>query len=109
MGKIISEMEHYSDKGKEGLKMFFLYGLQMLRSAMLIQHQDLSDKLTATELEFAGKLSKLIELKSTQIIYDAFNEAIFEIDRNGSVKLILINLSLKLKNSLRPKVVSPTN
>lgn len=109
MSKIISEMDQYSDKGKEGLKLFFLYGLQMLRSAMLIKHQDLSDKLTATELEFAGKLSKLIELSSTQIIYDAFNEAIFEIDRNGSVKLILINLSLKLKNSLRPKVVSPTN
>jgi DNA polymerase-3 subunit delta' len=109
IGKIISEMEIYSDKGKEGLKLFFLYGLQMLRSAMLTKHQDLSDKLTATELEFAGKLSKLIEMDSSQIIYKAFNDAIFEIDRNGSVKLILINLSLKLKNSLRPKVVSPAN
>ncbi len=104
ISKIIGEMDQYSDKGKEGLKLFFLYGLQMLRSAMLIKHQNLSDKLTATELEFAGKLSNLIELENIQTLYNAFNESIFEIDRNGSVKLILINLSLKLKNSLRAKV-----
>ncbi len=104
--KIIKEMEVYSDKGKEGVKLFFLYGIQMIRSAMLIKYQDLSKKLTPAELEFVNKLSKLIELDNTQIIYDAFNQAIFEIDRNGSVKLILINLSLKLKNCLKPKMVS---
>lgn len=106
IGKIISELESYSEKGRDGLKMFLTYGIHMLRAAMLVKHQDLKNKLTSTELEFAEKLSKLIEIESTQAIYEAFNTAIFEIDRNGSVKLILINLSLKLKNSLKPKQVS---
>ncbi len=103
IGKIISEIDQYADKGKEGLKMFLLYGIQMVRSALLIQHQSLENKLTANEIEFVTKLSKLIHLDNTQEIYQALNQAIFEIDRNGSTKLILINLSLKLKYSLRPK------
>lgn len=104
--KIMSEMEKYSDSGREGLKMFFTYGIHMLRSAMLGKYQDLSTKLSANELEFSGKLSKIIDLESAQVMYEGFNDAIFEIERNGSVKLILINLSLKLKNCLRPKPVT---
>ena len=103
LGKIISEADQYSEKGKEGLKMFLMYGIQMVRSALLIQHQSMENKLTAGEIEFVGKLAKLIHLENARDIYEALNQAIFEIDRNGSIKLILINLSLKLKYSLRPK------
>ncbi|MCC6819030.1 MAG: hypothetical protein IT245_09080, partial [Bacteroidia bacterium] len=103
LSKIMLEIEKYTENGKEGLKMFFIYGIHLLRSSMLIKYQDLSSKLSANELEFAGKLSKIIELESAQIMYEGLNDAIFEIERNGSVKLILINLSLKLKNCLRPK------
>ncbi len=103
LGKIIGDMDIYADKGKEGFKMFLLYGIQMVRSALLIQHQSLEHKLTANEIEFVTKLSKLIHLENAKDIYEALNGAIFEIDRNGSMKLILINLSLKLKYSLRSK------
>jgi DNA polymerase-3 subunit delta' len=103
LGKILMEIDQYADKGKEGLKMFLLYGIQMVRSALLIQHQSLENKLTANEIEFVTKLSKLINLDNTKDIYEALNQAIFEIDRNGSVKLIIINLSLKLKYSLKPQ------
>jgi DNA polymerase III subunit delta' len=104
LGKIIGEIDQYAEKGKEGLKMFLLYGIQMIRSALLIQHQSMENKLTANEIDFVSKLSKLIHLDNAREIYQALNQAIFEIDRNGSTKLILINLSLKLKYSLRPKV-----
>jgi DNA polymerase-3 subunit delta' len=103
VGKIIVEIDKYTEKGKERLKMFFQYGLQMLRSALIVDHQDISSKLTKGEYEFVQKLSKLINLKNADEIYRSFNRAIFELDRNGSVKLILINLSLKLKSCLRAK------
>lgn len=105
LAKIMGELDLYSSKGKEGLKMFFTYGIHMLRSAMLFKYQDLSSKLSAQELEFVGKLSNLIHLEAAQDIYNVLNDAIFEVDRNGSVKLILINLSLKLKNSLKSKPI----
>jgi DNA polymerase-3 subunit delta' len=104
LGKIIGEADQYTDKGKEGLKMFLLYGIQMIRSALLIQHQSMENKLTPNEIDFVSRLSKFIQLDNAREIYQALNQAIFEIDRNGSTKLILINLSLKLKYSLRPKV-----
>ncbi len=101
LNKIISDMESYTDKGKEGLKMFLNYGVHLLRSSLLIKHRPADSTLTAAESEFVSKLSKFIHIGNISEIYDAFNRAIFEIDRNGSVKLILINLSLKLKSCLK--------
>jgi len=100
---IMDNIENYTEKGKEGLKMFFTYGIHMLRSAILIKHQNLESRLSAQELEFVSKLSNLISIEAAQEIYKAFNNSIFEIDRNGSVRLILINLSLTLKNNLKTK------
>jgi hypothetical protein len=62
-----------------------------------------SDKLqlNSAEKEFVSKLSKWVNQSNIQALYETFNKAIFEIDRNGSVKLILINVSLRLKNCLQ--------
>jgi DNA polymerase-3 subunit delta' len=109
VSKIISDMDAYTDKGKEGLKLFLNYGVHLLRSSLLVRHRPENNKLTEAELEFANKLSKFIHIGNISQIYDGFNKAIFEIDRNGSVKLILINLSLKLKNCLRMPEPYKTN
>lgn len=101
IGKIIAELDTFVERGKEQVKMLLIYGIHMVRASMLINHQDLSSRLSSNELEFAGKLSKLIGLEAANTIYHEFNRAIFEIDRNGSVKIILINLSLNLKNCLK--------
>lgn len=106
LSKIISDMDGYTEKGKEGLKMFMNYGVHLLHSAFLVKHKSMEATLTEAELEFVKKISKFIHIGNIAEIYDAFNRAIFEMDRNGSVKLILINLSLKLKNCL--KMVEPT-
>jgi hypothetical protein len=53
-------------------------------------------------------LSKLLNLKGRETIYKAINQAFFEIDRNGNLKFIIINLSLSLKNNFlrQPKAQS---
>lgn len=99
--KVLGDMDVYTDKGKEGLKLFLNYGIHLLRSSLLLPHKAADIKLSEGEMAFVSKLSKFIHLGNIGLIYDEFNQAIFEIDRNGSVKLILINLSLKLKSCLR--------
>ena len=101
IGNILSNMDGYTEKGKEGLKLFMNYGVHLLRSSMISRHREADPTLTASEAEFVGKVARFIHIGNIGEIYDAFDKAIFEIDRNGSVKLILITLSLKLKNCLR--------
>jgi hypothetical protein len=69
---------------------------------MVSAHQAEKDWLTPNENEFVKKLSKFIHIENVQQIYNAFNNSIYETERYGNVKLIYINLSLKLKNSMKP-------
>jgi DNA polymerase-3 subunit delta' len=103
INKIINEIERYTENGKEGLKLFLKYGMQLVRYALIHKHRDSDNTLGVAESEFIGKLAKFIHMGNAQTIYEAFNHSIFEIDRNGNVKLILINLSLKLKYALKIK------
>lgn len=107
-GNIASVMKFMDDMTKESkdvIKNFLHYGLHIVRAALVVNHQDLSHKLTQNENEFAKKLAQFIHVGNAKEIYEAFNHAIFEVERYANVKLMFITLSLKLKNSMK---VSPT-
>lgn len=101
MTKVIGDMDKFSEKGKEGIKLFLLYGIQLFRACLLMAQNSDKLQLNSAEKEFVSKLSKWVNQSNIQALYETFNKAIFEIDRNGSVKLILINVSLRLKNCLQ--------
>jgi hypothetical protein len=42
-----------------------------------------------------------IHVENAKDIYEAFNNAIFEVERYANIKLMFITLSLKLKNSMK--------
>lgn len=98
---VLGNMEHFTEKGKDGIKMFLHYGLHLLRSSLMFRHMPETERLTPAEADFVRKFAEFIHLGNIEEIYKSFNDAVFEIDRNGNVKLILINLSLTLKNCLR--------
>ncbi len=102
MEGIFAFTEKLSEEGKDFFKIFLIYGLHIVRATLLSNHQSANGWLTANENEFVGKLSKFIHIGNAQEIYKAFNDSIFETERYGNVKLIYINLSLKLKNSMKP-------
>ena len=109
MTKVIADMDKFSEKGKEGIKLFLLYGIQLFRACLLYAQQSDQLQLNAAEKEFVSKLSKWVNQSNIQALYETFNKAIFEIDRNGSVKLILINVSLRLKNCLQMAMAQTNN
>jgi len=101
MYEVMASVDSLADKGKERLKTFLLYGISMIRASALSKYSDNVTKMTVNEKEFVEKFSAFITANNTEDIYNALNRAIYEVERNGSLKLILINLSLKLKSSLR--------
>jgi len=102
MENIFEFTDKLSEGGKDYFKIFLTYGLHIIRATMVSAHQSEKDWLTPNENEFVKKLSKFIHIENVQQIYNAFNNSIYETERYGNVKLIYINLSLKLKNSMRP-------
>ena len=72
-----------------------------MRATLVINHQNLENRLTENENEFAKKLSQFIHIENAKDIYEAFNSAIFEVERYANIKLMFITLSLKLKNSMK--------
>lgn len=96
-----------ADKGKDFVKNFLHYSLQMVRATMLNQYISMQNKLSAKENELTKKLTNIIHIDNAQLMYTALNESIYEIERNGNLKLIIIHLSLKIKNCLKMGQKSP--
>lgn len=101
ISNILRDIETFSDRGKEGLKLFIQYGMHMMRSVIRVRNGSGIQNLVQDELEFVTRLSRFIHQGNAEKIYNAFNHAIYELERNGSVKLVIINLSLSLKNCLK--------
>jgi DNA polymerase III subunit delta' len=86
-------------KDKEGLKNFLYYTLEILRLANSSNFKTESNPNNIEEEKLALTLSKLLNLESRIKLYRNINQAFYEIDRNGNVFLILINISLTLRNN----------
>ena len=97
-------VEQLNKKGKEYLKNFLLFTIRMLRENLLmhIQLQDLNS-LSKAEKEFSEKFSSFITPENTKGILNEMNQAFGHIERNGNVKLILFDLSIKTGKLLRKK------
>lgn len=105
---IFNWAESFSEKGKDEAKHFLNYILELLRYSAVVEHKSISKEVAAEEEKIIITLSKLLNLKSREKIYNAINQAFYEIDRNGNLKFIIINLSLTLKNNFlrQPKAQS---
>ncbi|MFN8255321.1 MAG: DNA polymerase III subunit delta [Bacteroidales bacterium] len=93
--------------GRERQKNFITYSLRLFRenfilNSMEAQNHDLSS-LTNEELNFSSKFYTFIHENNIKEISDEFNLAYKHIERNGTDKIIFLDLALKLVKLLRYK------
>lgn len=93
--------KEYAEEGRETLKAFFTYGLEILRSAMVSKEGVASGGLNAQELEFASKFGQVITPSKGEQLYKLFNQAIYDIERNGNAKMIFMDISFKMARVLK--------
>ncbi len=107
-----SELEKWAssfkESGKNEAKNFLNYALEIIRLSAIVEFKSVSQLVDAEEERVILSLSRLMDLSNREHVYKAFNKAFYEIERNGNLKLILIDLSLTLRNNFKrePKVVS---
>ncbi len=81
---------------KESLKAFLIYGIRVIRYCLHLNtpgHPEIV--LRGKELEFVRNFSKYVTVSNAEALFGLFNEAIFHIERNAYVPLVLMDVSLR--------------
>lgn len=102
--QLISWSDTIAKTGRETQKRFLDYCLQFFRQALLMNYK--SDHLVFMETKSGFDLSKFAPFVHSGNILDIekeLNDAMYHIERNGSPKIILLDLSMKLTRFLHKK------
>jgi len=106
----ISWTEEIAKTGKETQKKFFLYCIDIYRQALLLNYKsedllyiDPDEKSFNDEKFTLRSFSNYVNGANIHGIFKELSDAIYHIERNGNVKLILTDLSMKLTRLIYKK------
>ena len=96
-------VEEMTGLGRERLKNFFTYALQLVRENFILNlnTRDIN-YMTKKEADFSARFHPYINGNNVIKISEELTSAISDIERNGYAKLILFDMSLRLMKLIRP-------
>lgn len=102
MGKAAIWSDEMSGLGREGLKSFLLYGLQLLRAAAVSPYEINGGVWDEKEADLVNRMVKLnLGADRIEKMVQLLEGSMYEIERNGNVKLILMDASFKMSHLIR--------
>jgi DNA polymerase-3 subunit delta' len=104
VGELINWGDNISKLPKELQKQFFSFSLGLFRKSMLSNYKSEVYSGTFSDQGFKfEKFSPFIHDNNIIELYEEINKAIYELNRNGSPKIIITDLSLKLTRLIHQK------
>ncbi len=105
--KVLSVVDELAAIGRERQKQFLSYSLDLIRECLLMNYVDQSlVRLAGEELEFVKKFAAFIHAANGEKIIEEFNLAIRHVERNGSAKIIFLDMAFKINELINiPKPV----
>ena len=105
VNELISWSEGIASNGREIQKQFLNYCIDFFRQALLLNYN--SPELVFLEPQTANfqlsKFAPFVHGNNIEAIFEALQDALYHIERNGSGKIILTDLSIKLTRLLHVK------
>ena len=102
MGDAVKWADEMSGIGRETLKSFFLYGLEILRGIMVFGYSQQAGSWSAQEQDFIQKFSSLdIPISQLEKVILGIEDAISNIERNANAKMVLTDLSFVVARNLK--------
>jgi len=95
--RLLELSEDFHDADRMAQRNLMLYGLSIFREALI--HLAGAEKLNrarGSELEFIRNFSKVMNITRIQSLSKLFNDSIYHLERNGSAKMIFMDLSLQI-------------
>jgi DNA polymerase-3 subunit delta' len=105
MASIDQWIKKYESEGREALKRFLEYSLDIFHYSLL-QHFHLQDKIKATQQEkdFIAKFYPYANEDNIPKLYELFNDAYHHTVRNANVRILLTDLFLRCNELFKKKV-----
>ena len=97
----IDWVNDFSKSGREQIKDFLLYSLEMLRQCVLGHYNVSYSGLSEDETAFLSKFSPFIHQRNIADFHDVVNEAYYHMERNANSKILLLDVSLKVYKLLK--------
>ena len=97
----IDWVNELSKMGREQIKDFIVYTLEMSRKCILSNFSIKREEVKIEEENFLKKFQPFINHKNISAINTLMNEAYFHIERNANPKILMLDVSLQLYKLLR--------
>jgi DNA polymerase-3 subunit delta' len=102
-GNLVGLSEEFHELDKLRQRSLFHYGLSMLRETLLFfSGATALSRVKGGELKFVSDFSKVMDVTKIEKSSQLINAAEYHIERNGSAKMIFMDLSIQLSNVINP-------
>jgi DNA polymerase-3 subunit delta' len=102
-GILVSLADQYHGLDKMAQRNLITYSMNMMRESLLnISGATDMNRTRGEELNFIQKFSGSLTLDKIEKSFRLMNDATYHLERNGSAKMIFLDLSLKLSKTLNP-------
>jgi DNA polymerase III subunit delta' len=101
-GTLVNMAEEYHGLDKLTQKNMISYSINMMRETLLFSSgADVINRTRGEEREFVEKFSKVLDVNKIERSFQLLNDAGFHLERNGSAKMIFMDLSLKMAQTFK--------
>lgn len=102
-GSLVSSSEEFHALDKLRQRNILHYGMNMMRESLLRSAgANELHRVQGEELKFIQDFSKVLNVYKIEKSYSLMNDATYHLERNGSAKMIFLDLSLQLAKTINP-------
>lgn len=103
LGELVTKAEEFHALDKLRQRNILHYGMNMMREALLnISKADSIHRIQGEELKFIQQFSTVMNVQKIEKSFKLMNDATYHLERNGSAKMIFLDLSLQLSKTINP-------
>lgn len=102
-GTMVTMADEYHAFDKLRQRNVMHYGINMMRETLLrLSGADSIHRIQGEELKFVSDFSKVMNVQKIEKSFTLMNDATYHLERNGSAKMIFLDLSLQLAKTINP-------
>ncbi|MBT1699177.1 DNA polymerase III subunit delta, partial [Fulvivirgaceae bacterium PWU4] len=102
-GALVTMADDYHGLDKLSQRNLMAYSMNMMRETLLFTSgAGTINRARGEELKFIQDFSKVMNVEKVERSFTLLNDASYHLERNGSAKMIFLDLSLKLAKTLNP-------
>lgn len=102
-GALVAMSEDYHGLDKLSQRNMMHYSMNMMRETLLhASGAKAINRARGDELKFVQDFSKVMDVEKVEKSFKLLNDAAYHLERNGSAKMIFLDLSLKIAKTINP-------